>query len=1565
MPETIIESVLNGKIDTALLIKWLGNESVEDNNEDSVLLCCNRSEFVIQFLSYLRNQTDNILQTNTNALQVLQHQNTPEKIIKSRRDHRRSISDPTSNERTMDSLSVKTDRQRSHESPSKDRKRTGRKVKTKLFTDDKKDQSISSDESRISSGVERMVVSSTPLKNGVKDYPNLPMTSPVTPHRSFKEHERCDTPRLSHRHSRSHEKSCLGDYIVTAQKSTKKKKVCKNTSNDDTSDSNIVLDLSNSQMFPEIGVRKSSSLRSERRRIKPTNIDKTVAQKSYSLNSFNTECFQQPSPLALEDNIAFKPQNLQPKESANSFDVERSMLKQERHKLMEKFNILSTSSSPTAVATPQIKVSLKDSFEKNVNYVKSDSAKVVFKEKIDVLIEIYDALLKNNLILSLISEIYFLICILLSKQIEDDYITAEINLNNNNFDFLMKSIHNSTYFAVKSLWAQRVALEVILDKNSLKILGENKKIRSFYPDLAKFLLNSYGLKCEAENNLERRTVAECRSSNGVICFNFETDNVDNFPSVTSFQNFKKQRDMFYQILRWYQETQTYGGSRTTFRARIKTLLTCGQSPANYAHLAALFTAHMLAECLPHNTQESKLSKLQRRLTCPTAPESHRLPYFSAKELFYKEFIMYTENEPFRVHLKDAIASEILVLDSSPIAADDRGNANTSDISKEYLHLSKKLALLSKFLGFLTSLPYTHVPVDSSKSVATVRGQKEPNAAPPKEKVLENNIALRNYSQPIVDLNELLMNALKNSRISITLPWLIHYLSQLDYTTLRIKYYRKLLKIIFNIYTDKLKLTTDNTMKKNTVIYLKSILGWLFDLPHFPIELFYEKNVEISVASEVNIDCYDIIDESMLFELCPFLRDVNVLLSTCRVSHDQKEMGSFRHITPVSLGFNSEDRMRNKEKELQARLEEEFLKSQPSSCRRVLELVVERVAAGCVRELAAKPLPAARERARARAAAALRAAGAGTGACLYARGTRQCEQLQPELLQSVRAAYAAELAALRSDALQSAGGKVRARAAAALQALLPAAASPQALQALQALAARGCLARLHKWIDDNWTTTAILCKDIEAEMKTLMVLSECNLNGGSRPSTTPDLRALTISTAQFEAVNVSPAAVIIQMKVSPEICYSYTDFQRVFFRSPLSAGGGRVAAAGRPPPESAALATLAWRGAAAAAPGNVFARPHAARALLQLSLELCALLVSPARPPAGPPPPGPRAPLLQLSLELCALLGECPPPGPPPDPRPRAPAPRCCSSASSCARCSVSDPRPAPAGPPPPGPRAPLLQLSLELCALLGECPPPGPPPDPRPRAPAPRCCSSASSCARCSVSDPRPAPRRTPAPGPPRSAAAAQPRAVRAARKKPKEITDSLLNKLYAIWHNCCPDRKKYLREDDLPDRRDISPEPRNFEDDRAPTPVSDDDEKVTPAVVIPTETAHKPVKTEESSTPEDNKELEMLEFFDRVLCPRNIMIFSDTKCPQADVWEALASLLVFLLQKDFLSEDSLTEQCLAVYRQDWPQSVLENLSTCMKSVSSRWSRSSTGKFTLFLDFLAEYCGDMDYESME
>lgn len=82
MPESIIESVLSGKLQRDLLFKWLNDELVEVHNlefdviykiyfvifisfvyfqtapDDCILLCSNRNEFVSYFLSYLRDHTE-------------------------------------------------------------------------------------------------------------------------------------------------------------------------------------------------------------------------------------------------------------------------------------------------------------------------------------------------------------------------------------------------------------------------------------------------------------------------------------------------------------------------------------------------------------------------------------------------------------------------------------------------------------------------------------------------------------------------------------------------------------------------------------------------------------------------------------------------------------------------------------------------------------------------------------------------------------------------------------------------------------------------------------------------------------------------------------------------------------------------------------------------------------------------------------------------------------------------------------------------------------------------------------------------------------------------------------------------------------------------------------------------------------------------------------------------------------------------------------------------------------------------------------------------------------------
>ena len=72
------------------------------------------------------------------------------------------------------------------------------------------------------------------------------------------------------------------------------------------------------------------------------------------------------------------------------------------------------------------------------------------------------------------------------------------------------------------------------------------------------------------------------------------------------------------------------------------------------------------------------------------------------------------------------------------------------MSKEFLQLSKKLAILSKFLGYLTSLPYAQTSIDILlKSNITNIKNLEELFKTPKEKVLENNLILRDYVSILV------------------------------------------------------------------------------------------------------------------------------------------------------------------------------------------------------------------------------------------------------------------------------------------------------------------------------------------------------------------------------------------------------------------------------------------------------------------------------------------------------------------------------------------------------------------------------------------------------------------------------------------------------------------------------------------------------------------------------------------------------------------------------------------------------------------------------------------------
>lgn len=60
-----------------------------------------------------------------------------------------------------------------------------------------------------------------------------------------------------------------------------------------------------------------------------------------------------------------------------------------------------------------------------------------------------------------------------------------------------------------------------------------------------------------------------------------------------------------------------------------------------------------------------------------------------------------------------------------------------------------------------------------------------------------------------------------------------------------------------------------------------------------------------------------------------------------------------------------------------------------------------------------------------------------------------------------------------------------------------------------------------------------------------------------------------------------------------------------------------------------------------------------------------------------------------------------------------------------------------------------------------------------------------------------------------------------------------------------------------------------------------------------------------------------------RLFCPRNIMLLAQ---PENDaVWPIYGKLLRRLLEANILDGDSLSDQCVALFRQDWPVVSIRN----------------------------------------
>lgn len=134
------------------------------------------------------------------------------------------------------------------------------------------------------------------------------------------------------------------------------------------------------------------------------------------------------------------------------------------------------------------------------------------------------------------------------------------------------------------------------------------------------------------------------------------------------------------------------------------------------------------------------------------------------------------------------------------------------------------------------------------------------------------------------------------------------------------------------------------------------MGWLFDLPQFPDGDFFNYNSSklINIETRTTHYHYRLIDQNILYQLCPYLDEIKTYLQSSDGSNSNSL--TIKHITPVSATFvqstrnNNNNVIVNRQLIVKQQLEEAFFNGQSISMRKTVDFVSEQIASVCVKFL---------------------------------------------------------------------------------------------------------------------------------------------------------------------------------------------------------------------------------------------------------------------------------------------------------------------------------------------------------------------------------------------------------------------------------------------------------------------------------------------------------------------------------------------------------------------------------------------------------------------------------------
>ncbi|NXG02949.1 CDAN1 protein, partial [Sakesphorus luctuosus] len=714
------------------------------------------------------------------------------------------------------------------------------------------------------------------------------------------------------------------------------------------------LNLNNLEEFPPMGAASGWTNKSKpSRRINPTPVSAERPLSKPKTCFTSTPVSQAPaarlsSGSSLEAFTTVREGNLTSVIS-NSLQEEREMLKKERYRM---------SFDPGTPTKPSYARSASLPAESHL-VTCANPTKVSCKKQLECLAQLYSSCIAENLVPSIFLELFFVLQLLTSKgtsTAEDGDSDPEVSESEVSGRQHFQSVHNCVYFAVQVLDYQ---YEIIshLEKGMLKLLAENERIASFSPTLHKRLRQAY------ENSTAKVSLLLPCSVQSVS-FQPETDNRSNFPSDRAFHIFKKQRDIFYELLREWEDNHEKTGwdFERVLGNKIRAMMAHLSATCNHSHFARLFQKQLIQMCkgpigggaswgdtpdqdvlnMLGSDNLSRLKRLQERFVVPQSIRGPcPPPSFPGCQQFFRDFILSAGSYQFNQHLMDSLCLKILELNALTLVehepSDGEADMDEQDEKKRFTVVLLSLRLLAKFLGFLVFLPYRTVEQ-------------------PTRDLQDSALALRNQTLPILDILKLLRQSVRDQRSILTIPWIVEYLSLVDHIAPFLDYYRKVFGLLLRVYR-LMVLSEDKEMSFLNKLLILAVLGWLFQVPSVPEELFFtpddrqERFMMDTVTSTQALDSVPLVDQQLLYTCCPYLGELRKLLASFVTGSGAKNGGFIRKITPTAAESLA-PKASVTQRKLQVELEQAFFHNQPSSLRRTVEFVAERVGSNCVKHIKA-------------------------------------------------------------------------------------------------------------------------------------------------------------------------------------------------------------------------------------------------------------------------------------------------------------------------------------------------------------------------------------------------------------------------------------------------------------------------------------------------------------------------------------------------------------------------------------------------------------------------------------